>query len=111
MGKFFAFFSCFWADYPRWVDLNRQFRAEFWEGIGKKMRRRAADFRRPVRRRFPSWIWVLLGVFSIAGLFLFVVHHNQNEDRVAQPALVRIEGDHFVFFFFFFFAFFKCFLV
>lgn len=58
------------------------------------MRRRAADFRRPVRRRFPSWIWVLLGVFSIAGLFLFVVHHNQNEDRVAQPALetnTRIE--------------------
>ncbi|PON46438.1 Galacturonosyltransferase [Parasponia andersonii] len=53
------------------------------------MRRRAADHRRPVGRRFPYWIWDLLGLFSIAGLILFVVHHNQNEDRVEQPILEK----------------------
>ncbi|KAF4395150.1 hypothetical protein G4B88_018020 [Cannabis sativa] len=53
------------------------------------MRRRQADYRRSVRRRFPHWIWVLLGLFSIAGLYLFVVHHNQNEDRVEQPILEK----------------------
>ena len=52
------------------------------------MRRRAADFRRPVRRRFPNWIWALLGLFSIAGLFLFVLHHHHNEDRLQKPSLV-----------------------
>lgn len=51
------------------------------------MRRRAADFRRPVRRRFSYWIWVLLGLFSIAGFVLFVLHHNQNEDRVDKPVI------------------------
>ncbi|GLT70388.1 hypothetical protein SLA2020_424700 [Shorea laevis] len=48
------------------------------------MRRRAAEFRRPVRRRSSYWIWVLLGLFSVAGLVLFVVHHNYHEDRVDQ---------------------------
>uniref|UniRef100_A0A5B7AKE3 Hexosyltransferase n=1 Tax=Davidia involucrata TaxID=16924 RepID=A0A5B7AKE3_DAVIN len=51
------------------------------------MRRRAADYRRPVRRRLSCWIWVLLGLFSIAGFALFVVHHHHHEDRVEQPAL------------------------
>ncbi|KAJ0104497.1 hypothetical protein Patl1_18943 [Pistacia atlantica] len=45
------------------------------------MRRRAADYRRPVRRRFSDWIWVLLGLFLFVGLVLFVLHHNQHEDR------------------------------
>ncbi|KAH7528902.1 hypothetical protein FEM48_Zijuj05G0127100 [Ziziphus jujuba var. spinosa] len=56
------------------------------------MRRRAAEYRRPVRRRFPYWIWVLLGLFSIAGFFLFVLHHNQNEDRIEQPTRERNTG-------------------
>uniref|UniRef100_A0A5B7AME5 Hexosyltransferase n=1 Tax=Davidia involucrata TaxID=16924 RepID=A0A5B7AME5_DAVIN len=49
------------------------------------MRRRAADYRRPVRRRFTCWIWALLGLFSIAGFTLFVVHHHHLEDWVEQP--------------------------
>ncbi|XP_059642140.1 hexosyltransferase GAUT11-like [Cornus florida] len=50
------------------------------------MRRRAADYRRPVRRRFSYWIWVLLGLFAFAGFALFVVHHNhQHDDRIEQP--------------------------
>ncbi|XP_022135389.1 probable galacturonosyltransferase 11 [Momordica charantia] len=53
------------------------------------MRRRPADFRRPVRRRFSHWIWALFGLFTIVGLVLFVVHHNQREDRVEQPVLER----------------------
>ncbi|XP_040986837.1 hexosyltransferase GAUT11 [Juglans microcarpa x Juglans regia] len=53
------------------------------------MRRRPAEYRRPVRRRFSFWIWALLGLFAIAGLVLFVVHHNQREDLVEKPALER----------------------
>lgn len=49
------------------------------------MRRRAAEYRRPVRRRFSFWIWALFGLFSVAGLVLFVVHHNHQEDPVKQP--------------------------
>ncbi|XP_057804998.1 hexosyltransferase GAUT11-like [Salvia miltiorrhiza] len=52
------------------------------------MRRRATDFRRPVRRRFSCWIWVLLLLFLIAGFGLFVVQHNhRDEDHVEQPLL------------------------
>lgn len=50
-----------------------------------KMRRRATDYRRPVRRRFSHWICALLGLFVVAVLVLFVVHHNHNEDRVEHP--------------------------
>ncbi|XP_038687779.1 hexosyltransferase GAUT11-like [Tripterygium wilfordii] len=46
------------------------------------MRRRPAESRRHVRRRFSHLIWVLLGLFLIAGLFLFVVQHNHHEDRL-----------------------------
>lgn len=54
------------------------------------MRRRAADFRRPVRRRFSCWIWTLLGLFSIAGFILFIVQHfHHHEDRVEKPLLER----------------------
>lgn len=52
------------------------------------MRRRAAEYRRPVRRRFSYWIWALFGLFSVAILVLLVVNHNQHEDRVEQPVLV-----------------------
>ncbi|KAK9278856.1 hypothetical protein L1049_028435 [Liquidambar formosana] len=55
------------------------------------MRRRAAEYRRPVRRRFSYWIWALLGLFSVAGLVLFVVQHNHHEDRVEQPILEKNE--------------------
>ncbi|CAA0826885.1 Probable galacturonosyltransferase 11 [Striga hermonthica] len=52
------------------------------------MRRRATDFRRPVRRRFSCWIWALLFLFSVAAFVLFAVHHNyRDEDRVEQPVL------------------------
>ncbi|OVA16920.1 Glycosyl transferase [Macleaya cordata] len=54
------------------------------------MRRRAAEFRRPVRRRFSYWIWGLLGLFSVAALVMFVVHHN-HEDRIEQP--IRVKSD------------------
>ncbi|KAL3529636.1 hypothetical protein ACH5RR_008958 [Cinchona calisaya] len=59
------------------------------------MRRRAADYRRPVRRRYSCWIWLLLGIFVIAGFFLFVLHHNyQHEDHVEQqPSLERKTGN------------------
>lgn len=53
------------------------------------MRRRAADFRRPVRRRISNWIWALLGLFLFAGIFLFVVQHNHNQDHVPQPTLEK----------------------
>ncbi|XVE56770.1 hypothetical protein DITRI_Ditri04bG0037600 [Diplodiscus trichospermus] len=49
------------------------------------MRRRAADYRRPVRRRFSQWIYALLGMFVVAVLILFVVQHNHHEDRVEHP--------------------------
>ncbi|XP_012080425.1 hexosyltransferase GAUT11 isoform X2 [Jatropha curcas] len=49
------------------------------------MRRRAADYRRPVRRRLSLWIWALLGMFLIAGLILFVFHHHHHEDQIKQP--------------------------
>lgn len=57
--------------------------------FGRKMRRRAAEYRRPVRRRFSHWIWLLLGAFSLAGLVLFFVQHNHREDRIQQPLLVK----------------------
>ncbi|XP_060204914.1 hexosyltransferase GAUT11-like [Lycium barbarum] len=55
------------------------------------MRRRAADYRRPVRRRVSCWIWSLLALFSIAGFVLFVFHHHHNDhlDHVEQPILER----------------------
>ncbi|KAM7479804.1 hypothetical protein LguiA_028017 [Lonicera macranthoides] len=51
------------------------------------MRRRAADYRRPVRRRYSCWIWALLGLFSIAAFLLFVFHHRQDH-RVEQHPIV-----------------------
>ncbi|XP_047166118.1 hexosyltransferase GAUT11-like [Vigna umbellata] len=42
------------------------------------MRRRAADFRRPVRRRFSYWIWLLLAFSSIIALLLFLLQHNHH---------------------------------
>ncbi|KAH8487130.1 hypothetical protein Peur_069512 [Populus x canadensis] len=54
------------------------------------MRRRPAEYRRPVRRRLSQWIWALIGMFLIAGLVLFVFLHNHPEDQVKQP----IMGEH-----------------
>lgn len=56
------------------------------------MRRRAADFRRPVRRKLSYWIWALLASFSVAGLVLFVIQHNQRQDRVEQPVMDKHVG-------------------
>ncbi|KAK9137990.1 hypothetical protein Sjap_008584 [Stephania japonica] len=44
------------------------------------MRRRAAEYRRPVRRRYSDWIWGVLVLFAIAALALFVLHHNYQEE-------------------------------
>ncbi|XP_043702027.1 hexosyltransferase GAUT11-like [Telopea speciosissima] len=49
------------------------------------MRRRAAEYRRPVRRKLSYWIWGLFGFFSLAALALFVVHHNHHEYRFENP--------------------------
>ncbi|KAK9066599.1 hypothetical protein SSX86_013925 [Deinandra increscens subsp. villosa] len=57
------------------------------------MRRRAADFRRSPRRRSPIWIWLVLGLFCIAGFTLLVVKQNQvYEDPAEHPKLVRNGG-------------------
>ncbi|CAN1151671.1 Hexosyltransferase GAUT11 [Linum perenne] len=53
------------------------------------MRRRAAEYRRPIRRRYSHWICALLVMFLVAGLVLFVFHHNQHEDRVEQLMMER----------------------
>ncbi|CAH9088126.1 unnamed protein product [Cuscuta europaea] len=55
------------------------------------MRRRAADYhRRPIRRSLSFWIWALLGIFLIAGCFLFIMHHQYDRgDRVEHPILDR----------------------
>lgn len=80
MGRFGLLISCWIEGSNRW-----------------KMRRRPADFRRPVRRRFSHWIWALFGIFTIVGLVLFVVHHNQSEDRIEQPVLVMPPSVHLLF--------------
>ncbi|GMH21547.1 hypothetical protein Nepgr_023389 [Nepenthes gracilis] len=49
------------------------------------MPRRAADYRRPIRRRISYWIWALLGVVSFAALLLFVRHHDHHQDEIFQP--------------------------
>ncbi|PIA63243.1 hypothetical protein AQUCO_00200928v1 [Aquilegia coerulea] len=52
------------------------------------MRRRAAEYRRPVRRRLSNWIWALFGLFSVAALVLFVVLHNHQE-QIETPIIVK----------------------
>ncbi|KAJ8637349.1 hypothetical protein MRB53_011616 [Persea americana] len=43
------------------------------------MRRRQAEFRRPVRRRLSGWIVGLLGSFLVGALVLFVLHHRHRD--------------------------------
>ncbi|KAK4773368.1 hypothetical protein SAY87_028387 [Trapa incisa] len=53
------------------------------------MRRRAADFRRPVRRRWSRrWIWALLGFFAM-GFILFFVHHYHHVGLAPPLVLER----------------------
>ncbi|XP_072973026.1 hexosyltransferase GAUT11 [Typha angustifolia] len=66
------------------------------------MRRRAPEFRRPARRRLSDWIWLLLGIFVLAGLVLFVVHHHHQEqfdpptrDKVSESAEISHESLNF----------------
>ncbi|KZV14922.1 Galacturonosyltransferase 11 [Dorcoceras hygrometricum] len=57
-------------------------------------RRRAADYRRPIRRRLSYWICALLVAFSFLGFVLFIVQHNHNdEDRAEQPVM-EINGSN-----------------
>ncbi|XP_074316475.1 hexosyltransferase GAUT11-like [Silene latifolia] len=55
------------------------------------MRRRAADYRRPVRKRIPKWIWILFLLFCFVGLLLFVVQHNYDQYHVRLPTLEKDE--------------------
>ena len=64
------------------------FGGELWRADQVKMPRRAADYRRPVRRRLSQWIWALLVMFLIAGLVLFVFQHHHDEDQVNQTLQV-----------------------
>ncbi|KAK4768133.1 hypothetical protein SAY87_003274 [Trapa incisa] len=50
------------------------------------MRRRAADYRRPVRRMLWCWIWSVLGLFCLGGLILFVIQHNHNGNQIIRPS-------------------------
>ncbi|XAR63837.1 Polygalacturonate 4-alpha-galacturonosyltransferase [Bertholletia excelsa] len=52
------------------------------------MRRRAADYRRPVRRKFSWWIWMVLGLITVGGFVLFVVHHQQDREDPAERTLM-----------------------
>ncbi|KAM7279295.1 hypothetical protein ACFE04_006429 [Oxalis oulophora] len=53
------------------------------------MRRRATEFRRPVRRRFSNWIClVLFALFCVVGLFLFLLHHNQDDEDHGEQLVV-----------------------
>ncbi|XP_076914422.1 hexosyltransferase GAUT11-like [Bidens hawaiensis] len=58
------------------------------------MRRRAAEYRRPGRRRVSIWIWVgLIGLFCIGGFILLAVKQNQEYHQDQQhPILVRNDG-------------------
>lgn len=55
------------------------------------MRRRAADHRRPVRRRFSYGIVALVGLLFFAGVVLLVFLHSHDGGKVAQA--VRDEKD------------------
>ncbi|CAL5184824.1 unnamed protein product [Lathyrus oleraceus] len=60
------------------------------------MRRRAAEFRRPIRRKLSYGICFLLGVFSVVGLVLFFLQHSYHEDRLKHPLLERNKNvEHF----------------
>ncbi|KAF6169129.1 hypothetical protein GIB67_038626 [Kingdonia uniflora] len=61
------------------------------------MRRRAAEYRRPVRKRVSYWIWGILGLFlfSLVALLLFVFLHN-HENPIQQPHSEKItRSEHF----------------
>lgn len=46
--------------------------------------------RRVARRRLLSWIWLLLGSFSVAGLVLFMVQHRHQQQDPSQLNLVYV---------------------
>ncbi|KAG8379346.1 hypothetical protein BUALT_Bualt07G0078800 [Buddleja alternifolia] len=56
------------------------------------MRRRATEYRRPVRRRLSCWIWVFIVLFSIAGFGSFFIQHSYQggRDHVEQQPLLEI---------------------
>ncbi|KAJ9567427.1 hypothetical protein OSB04_003393 [Centaurea solstitialis] len=60
------------------------------------MRRRAADYRRPVRRRLSVWIWLLLACFFIAGFILLLVIQNQEyqDPTVLEKNAATVQFTH-----------------
>ncbi|KAL9239447.1 hypothetical protein vseg_013769 [Gypsophila vaccaria] len=55
------------------------------------MRRRAAEFRRPGRKRGRIWIWVLFGLFFFVGFLLFVVLHNYDQVHLNHNIMEKDE--------------------
>ncbi|KAI5416530.1 variant 2, galacturonosyltransferase 11 [Lathyrus oleraceus] len=53
------------------------------------MRRRAADYRRPVRRRLSYWICLLLAFSFILATVLFIIQHNHHQDPLQYSLLER----------------------
>ncbi|CAL0307170.1 unnamed protein product [Lupinus luteus] len=51
------------------------------------MRRRAAEFRRPVRRRVSYWIWLFIVLFSILALSFFILQNRHSNDPDDFPSL------------------------
>ncbi|KAJ0257317.1 Hexosyltransferase GAUT11 [Hirschfeldia incana] len=47
--------------------------------------------RRLARRRLLSWLWLLLGSFSLAGLVLFMVHHHHQQQQ--DPSQLILERE------------------
>lgn len=72
------------------------------------MGRRAAEFRRPIRRKLSYGICFLLGAFSVVGLVMVFVQHNYHQDRVQHTLMVTL---HSPFLFFVFFILLMIFLV
>ncbi|OAY79340.1 putative galacturonosyltransferase 11 [Ananas comosus] len=48
------------------------------------MRRRAAELRRPQRRRRSLLVSWLLGIFAFAGAVLFALHHYHHQERIEE---------------------------
>ncbi|RHN74249.1 putative polygalacturonate 4-alpha-galacturonosyltransferase [Medicago truncatula] len=60
------------------------------------MGRRAAEFRRPIRRKLSYGICFLLGAFSVVGLVMVFVQHNYHQDRVQHTLMERnTKDEHF----------------
>lgn len=73
-----------------WAVLVSWSGTELWK-IPVRMRRGAANYRRPIRSRLSWWILALLLTFFFTCFLLFVVQHNHRDgNNLEQPVLVRL---------------------